>query len=104
MESTTQMELLKSMTDEEDDTLLSAALSYAAQAILNAVYPYGTTETACPERYHSNQLEIAAYLLNKRGAEGQLIMSENGIYRSFESASIPASMFHGIVPFAGAIR
>lgn len=104
MESTTQMELLKSMTDEDDEDLLSAALQYATQAILNAAYPFGTTETECPARYYSNQLEIAAYLLNKRGAEGQLVMSENGIYRTFESASIPGSMFHGIIPYAGVFR
>ncbi len=97
------MTMLRNMTDEADNALLTAALAYAGQEVLNRVYPYDTSVTVVPARYRVNQLNIAAYLLNKRGAEGQLVMSENGIYRSFESAAIPSSMFAGIVPFAGAI-
>ena len=96
-----QMTLLQSMTDETDESILSAALKYAGSAVLNQAYPYGTDLTDVPEKYRGNQLDIAAYLLNKRGADGQLIMNENGIYRSFESAAIPNSMFKGIIPHAG---
>ncbi len=95
--------MLKNMTDETDETLLTAALDYAGQQVLNKVYPFDATVSVVPARYRVNQLDIAAYLLNKRGAEGQLVMSENGIYRSFESAAIPDSMFNGIVGFAGII-
>lgn len=97
------MTLLQSMTDETDDGLLAAALSYAGQQVINKAYPYRTDVSEVPARYRVNQLNIAAYILNKRGAEGQLVMSENGIYRSFESAAIPDSMYDGIVGFAGII-
>lgn len=98
------MTLLSSMTDETDTALLTAALSYAGQQVINKAYPYRSDVTEVPARYRGNQLHIAAYLLNKRGAEGQIIMSENGIYRTFESAAIPASMYDGIVGFAGVIE
>jgi len=50
------------------------------------------------------QLEIATYLLNKRGAEGQTAHSENGISRSYESADVPSSMLNQIVPHCGIIK
>jgi hypothetical protein len=46
-------------------------------------------------------VEIAAYLLNKRGAEGQTSHSENGISRGYESGSIPESMLSDVLPFVG---
>lgn len=101
MTDSEQMTLLKSMTDETDEDLLSAALDYAGQAVLNQAYPYGGAPSEVPTRYMGNQLDIAAYLLNKRGADGQLSVNENGIYRTFEAAAIPASMFKGIVPYVG---
>ena len=90
--------------DPEDysDDVLGAYLDLAGQKILGRLYPFGIPEGAgVPERYQSLQCEIACYMLNKRGAEGQTSHSENGISRQYESGSVPESMLFEIVPFVG---
>jgi hypothetical protein len=81
--------------------LLKIYLSFAESAILERVYPFNAKEKKVPEKYQNKQLEIALYLYNKRGAEGETAHSENGISRSYENAGIPDSMLKGIIPFAG---
>ena len=88
------------MTDESDDDILSAYLDIAGQKILERVYPYRhDDELEIPAKYQSTQLEIAVYLLNKRGAEGEITHNENGINRSYESSSVPASMLKHVIPY-----
>ena len=86
--------------DWADDVLISY-LAIAGQKIINRAYPYDDTVTEVPRRYGYLQCDIAAYLLNKRGAEGQTAHSENGISRSYESADIPESMLGDVVPHVG---
>ena len=93
-------EQLKALTGETDDNTLLTFLDIAADKILAKCYPYRPDEKIGPTRYRSTQLEIAAYLLNKRGAEGETAHGENGINRSYESASVPASMLENVLPFA----
>ncbi len=93
---------LSSLTGETNDNILLTFLEIAAEKVLTKCYPYiqDVEGKSVPAKYHNTQLEIAAYLLNKRGAEGETSHSENGINRSYESASVPDSMLKGIVPFA----
>lgn len=58
---------------------------------------------AVPSKYDYRQCEIAAFLLNKRGAEGQTAHSENGVGRSYEGGNIPASMLDDITPYCGVL-
>ena len=100
-----KLQLLKAMVGESDtEEVLLAYLNIAGRKILNRAYPYGTDETQVPTRYDFLQCEIAAYLLNKRGAEGQLIHSENGISRSYEKADVPESMLSAVTPMIGVIK
>lgn len=85
-----------------DDVLLSY-LTIAGQAIINRAYPYDDTITEVPRRYSYLQCEIANYLLNKRGAEGQTSHSENGISRSYESGNVPESMLSEVIPHVGVL-
>ena len=102
MTQTEKLQLLKAMVGESDtEGVLLAYLTIAGQKIMNRAYPYGTEETEVPVRYGLLQCEIAAYLLNKRGAEGQTSHSENGISRSYESADVPESMLGAVTPFCG---
>ena len=91
--------------DSEDwtDEILLTYLNISAQKIINRAYPYDNTVEVVPRRYEMLQCEIAAYLLNKRGAEGEISHSENGISRSYENADVPKSMLDVIVPFCGVI-
>lgn len=93
-----KLKALKLMVDEQDEELLSTYLSLAATKILEKCYPYGGSYHV-PQKYEMTQLEIAAYLINKRGAEGQTSHSEGGINRSYEAAGVPDSMLRGVIPF-----
>jgi hypothetical protein len=88
--------------DWSDDVLL-AYLAIAGRKIINRAYPYNDEIEEVPKRYGLLQCEIASYLLNKRGAEGETSHSENGISRSYESADVPESMLKDVVPFCNVI-
>lgn len=90
---------LKALTQESDESLLTTLLSIAEAKVLNRLYPYDDTQTAVPSRYCKNVLEIAVYLYNRRGSEGETSHDEGDTKRSYESASVPDSMFSGIIPY-----
>lgn len=104
----TNIAMLRAMIGPEDDTsdeVLSVYLDLAAAKILGRLYPYKSVHGHdLPEKYVATQLNIACYLLNKRGAEGQVQHIENGIHRNYGSADVPEEMLRDIVPFAQAIR
>lgn len=85
------------------DDVLKSYLAIAGQKILNRAYPYADTVTEVPRRYGYLQCEIAAYLLNKRGAEGEVSHSENGISRTYENADVPESMLNDVIPHCGLV-
>ena len=95
--------LVESMSGETSDDVASAYISMAGDAIINKAYPFATDDEretlSVPTRYQNAQVEIAVYLLNKRGAEGQTMHNENGINRSYENGGIPDSMLKQVVPF-----
>ena len=100
-----KLQLLKAMVGESDtEEVLLTYLNIAGSKIINRAYPYDHEETEVPARYEYLQCEIAAYLVNKRGAEGQLIHSENGIARTYGSADVPTAMLSAVTPMAGVIR
>ena len=88
--------------DWSDDVLISY-LAIAGRKIINRAYPYDDTVTEVPRRYGYLQCDIANYLLNKRGAEGEISHTENGISRSFASADVPEAMLREIVPMVGVL-
>ena len=72
--------------NESEAALLLMYLADAERAILNHLYPMEEDMShTLPARYESRQVEIAAYLYNKRGAEGETSHNENGISRSYEN-------------------
>jgi hypothetical protein len=99
-----KLSLLRVMTgqpaDSENwsDNVLISYLKIAGDKIINRAYPYDETVTEVPRRYGVLQCEIANYLLNKRGAEGQTAHSENGINRTYESADVPESLMKEVIP------
>lgn len=102
----TKLEDLKiylKITDDSEDDLLSLFLSQAENKVLNKRYPYGYTDeekAKALDKYSDIVLDIAVFLYNKQGAEGQTAHSENGIGRSYENAGIPDSFVQDIIPVA----
>ena len=97
---------LRRITDSEEDA--AVLLSYLAQAkdvILNRMYPYcddAEYDTmSVPDRFAWKQVRIAAYFMNKRGAEGETQHIENGIYRNYKSSDVPEDMLWDVFPQVG---
>ena len=103
MADTDKLAMLKTITGEEDEDMLSTYLSLAGSKILAKAYPYQEDITEVPAQYAYLQVEIAAYLLNKRGAEGQISHTENGVSRSYENGDVPSSMLRSVTPCCGVI-
>lgn len=97
-----KLTMLKSMTEETDNDVLSTYLTLAKGVVLSRAYPY-TEEDKVPAKYDAVHVEIAAYMLNKRGAEGETAHSENGVSRSYEDGDIPPTLLRRILPMAGVI-
>ena len=97
--------LLRAMLedDTEQDSILLAYLRLAGERILEKAYPFRDDVAAVPAKYDLTQIEIAAYLLNKRGAEGETYHGENRVYRSYPNASVPDEMLAGVIPFCGGL-
>lgn len=95
--------MLSTLSGETDDGILLAFLTLAGRKVIQRAYPYRDDVEIVPDKYATNQVEIAAYMLNKRGAEGETYHSENGINRSYENADIPESMLARITPFVGVV-
>lgn len=99
-----KLAILKQMLDEGDttsDEIANAYLAAAEKAVINLAYPFGDGSEVMPEKYEYEQIEIALYMLNKRGAEGEKLHIEEGTHRSFETADIPVSLRARITSCAG---
>lgn len=98
---------LKNLVESTDsDETLATYLQIAEELILNIVYPLETEREylVMPSRYDMKQVEIAAYFLNKRGAEGEIQHIENGIHRNYGSSDVPEAMIRHITPFCGVVK
>ena len=98
-----KISMVTAMTGETNEAMVLTYLDIAGSKICHKAYPFAETEMNVPPKYEYTQVEIAVYLLNKRGAEGETSHSENGISRTYENADIPASLMREIVPMASTI-
>lgn len=99
-----KLSILKSMLDSGDttsDAIANAYLAAAKKAVMNIAFPFGNGEEVFPSKYDYEQIEIALYMLNKRGSEGEKLHIEGGTHRSFEVADIPISLRCRITSKAG---
>lgn len=102
-----KIEMLHTLIDDpkenEKAETLSVYLEMAGAKILERLYPYKDNWDGIevPDKYAMLQLKIAAYMLNKRGAEGQVQHIENGVHRNYGDADVPESMLSSVAPFVG---
>jgi len=96
-----KLAMLISMTGETDENVLSTFLTLAKNVVLAKAYPYGDGTEEMPLKYDTVQVEIAAYMLNKRGAEGEIVHLENGVSRHYEDGDIPPTLLRRITPMVG---
>lgn len=98
MTDTEKLKMLESMTGETEQAVLSTYLTLAEGVVLRKAYPFGDGTEEMPAKYNRTQVEIAAYMLNKRGAEGESAHSENGVTRYYENGDIPPTLLRRILP------
>lgn len=95
-------ELRRITESEEDAVVLLSYLNQAKDVILNRMYPYGNDAeyeaSDVPKRFEWKQIRIAAYFMNKRGAEGETQHIENGIHRNYKSSDVPEDMLWDVFP------
>ena len=98
-----KMELLGVMTDEDSQTVKSAYLNFAKQIVFEKAYPFGNYPSVFPSRYDGVQVQIAAYLINKQGAEGEIVHLESTVSRHWSSGDVDPDLLRRITPFAVAL-
>jgi len=89
---------VKTLANESDltDTFVTTYLTKAEYAIRNRMYPFSLpidTETGepitfvVPAKYEMLQCELACRYILRRGGEGEISHSENGISRTYDSVN-----------------
>lgn len=114
----TLLEKLKKLIPEEpDDGVLEIYLDEAKSEYLGLRYPYGgypvstveypdgskQEEPSVEPRYQSWLLSAAVELYAKRGGEGEVGHTENGISRSWSSARLSPELVARITPYVGVV-
>jgi hypothetical protein len=100
----TQLERLKiriteNVTDEELEDILESAKA----VILSRRFPFCEHPAEIEDRYKDLQVRIAVEMFNKRGAEGETAHNENGVSRSYSSASVSEELLREITPKVGVV-
>ena len=101
MTETEKMEMVALMTDETSAAVVTAYLNLAKQTIFEKAFPYGNFPEEMPSQYDGVHVEAAAYMINRRGAEGETVHLENGVSRHWETGTLPDTLLRRIIPFAG---
>ena len=86
------------VADERLGAFAEHYLGIAKGAVVSHLFPYGDDASweDVPTKHHPRTVEIAVYLVNRRGSEGETSHQESGTSRSYESAGIPRSYFSGM--------
>jgi hypothetical protein len=103
MTESEKLKMLEHLTGETEESVLSTYLFLAKGVVLRKAFPFGDGTEAIPAQYDSVHVEIAAYMLNKRGAEGEVTHSENGVSRTYEDGDIPPTLLRRITPMVGVL-
>lgn len=100
----TQLERLKiRITEKVDDIELEDILESAKAVILARRFPFGEQPPEIEEKYKDLQIRIAVEMFSKRGAEGEISHSENGVSRTYASANVSEDLLKEITPKAGVV-
>lgn len=89
--------MLTQITGESNTDILDTYLKIAEGIINRKAYPFGDGTEELPAQYELTQVEIATYLLNKRGAEGETAHTENGVVRYYSDADVPPALLRRVV-------
>lgn len=104
MEKALIIERIKLLAEEKDDMTIETYLDITKEHILSKAFPFKDhSEMEVPSKYHSIWIEATVFLLNKRGAEGEVKHDENGISRTYGTDDLPKSLLNRITPFCDVV-
>ena len=99
MNSLENLKLLLGIYGTDEDDLLTLLREQAEQILLRHIYPFDDTAEEVPSKYAYKINEVAVYLYNRRGTEGEIRHREGEISRYYESGSIPSSLLADVMPY-----
>ena len=82
------------------DNEITDSIEMAKNAILARRFPFHEWPNEVEPRYQDLQYRIAIDLINKMGAEGEMVHNENGVGRTYQSAWISEQLLSEITPYA----
>lgn len=82
------------------DALVQTYLEVAGVRIINRLCPFGNEPDSVPAKWQMAQCELAARMFLRRGADGEVAHSENGIDRSYKSVD-DEDILSRIPPYVG---
>lgn len=98
---------MMNLCEEDDTAVLSAFLSMATEIAKEKVFPFGCPDEAFAakimSRYERIICEIAVFLVNKRGAEGETSHNESTAERTFENGGVPDAYMKKLIPYCGVV-
>ena len=81
---------------------VSIYLALAADKILQRVWPFGGAPEEIPSVYDLIQVQLAVRLVARRGGEGEISHSENGISRTYGSVD-DEDILRQLTPYVGVV-
>ena len=82
--------------------MIQAYLALSADRILGYLYPFGGAPTEWPTQYDLTQVQLAVRMVARRGGEGEIAHSENGVSRTYGSVD-DEDLLRDLTPYAGVI-
>jgi hypothetical protein len=86
------------VTDEQ----ITSYLTVSASRILERLYPFGSYVTEVPDQHAVTQCELAVRMIARRGGEGEIDHSENGVSRKYATVN-DEDILRRITPYAGVV-
>ena len=104
MELTEKVELCQELINDVSVTAtqIEAYLNVALQRIADRLFPFGGTTNNVPARYDYLQCELAVRMIARRGGEGEIAHSENGISRTYGNTD-DIDLLERVVPMVGVL-
>lgn len=82
--------------------MIQSYLALAASRILARLYPFGGAPAEWPTQYDMTQVELAIRMIARKGGEGEVSHSENGVSRTYGSVD-DEDILSRLAPYVGVV-
>ena len=82
--------------------MIESYLALAADRILSRVWPFGGAPAEWPTQYDMVQVQLTVRMIARRGGEGEIAHSENGVSRTYKSVD-DEDILGQLTPYVGVV-